>query len=120
MQDSDIHSNAAGLSLRDTADVVVDVWRIRRRAHRDEASHAVRIACETALDRLTDLGFRLEEMLGEPYDENLRVRVLHQEGGPRNLRISECLAPAVYFQNELVRTAEIIIQGENEDGTADS
>jgi hypothetical protein len=116
------HDAVAGFwngAVQGVAELVVDVWRIGRRADRDGASEAVRIACETAVDRLASLGFRFDELLGEPYDENLRVRVVHKEGGERNVRISECLSPAVYFRNELIRPAEIVIQGEGEDGSAD-
>lgn len=93
--------------------LVVALWRVQRRAARpDAASEAVQVACESALDRVTDLGFRLDEMLDQPYHENMRVRVVEQIGD-RNLRISECLAPAVYYQDELLRPAEVVVTGEN-------
>jgi hypothetical protein len=102
------------------ADLAVDVWRIRRRAVRDGATEAVRIACERAVERFTDLGLQMTEFaIGEPYDENLVVRVVHREEGGSNARIVECLSPAIYFHGKLVRPAEVVIEGVEENGTSD-
>lgn len=94
-------------------DLVIDLWRIRRRAQRqNETPESVRVACEVAMDRLAGLGFEVRELVGELYDENMRVRVVDQEGGETNLRISECLTPAVYRDGLLVRQAEVIVAGD--------
>ena len=98
-------------------DIIVDLWRIKRRAERDEAESTL-IACERAIDRVQDMGFRFDEMIGKPYDVNMRVRVVHQEGGATNQQIAECLSPAIYFQKsgadseDLIKTAEVVIRGE--------
>jgi hypothetical protein len=95
-------------------DLLIDLWRIRRRAQRDAATpSSVRVACEVAMDRVAALGYRIEELVGQPYDPGMRVRVVEHEGGPANPRISECLCPAVYRgEDQLVRQAEVIVQGE--------
>jgi hypothetical protein len=104
----------------EVADLVTDVWRIGRRARRDRASDAVLVACERAMDRLVSRGLRVEELEGMEYAPQLNVSVVHAEGGPSNRRISECLSPAVYFHDELIKRAEVVIQGEKADGTTDS
>jgi aspartate oxidase len=107
------------LQAADMADLATDLWRIGRRAKRDDASEAVLIAHERAIDRLIALGFEIKEMEGEPYYENLRVKVVHMEGGHLRRRISECLSPAIFFHGHLIKQAEVVIQGEEADGTAD-
>ena len=101
------------------SDLMVDLWRIQKRAQRDPAtSEGVHIACERALERAHALGFTIEEMIGEAYHANMNLRVAHRDGGEQNLRISECLSPAVYFtpahstQKQLIRKAEVVLQGE--------
>jgi hypothetical protein len=113
--------DAGGLTLDPArmADLVVDVWRIQRRATRDGVTDPVRVACERAVERLSGLGFELKEMVGDPYHENLCVRVVHEEGGKGKKWISECLSPAVYFQSGLIRRAEIVIRGDEQNGAAD-
>jgi len=108
---------SAGISAAEVAELVLDIWRIRRRAERGSgACDAVRSACEIAMDRARILGFDVREMVGEPYDESLRVRVVHHDGGTRRCSITECLAPAVYFNNELIKAAEVVISGDDNDG----
>ena len=62
------------------------------------------------------MGFQLDEMVGDIYREEMRVKVAHQEGTEGILRISECLSPAIYFsseaQNELLKKAEVVVRGE--------
>lgn len=92
-------------------DLLLAVWRTKRRAERlDGTPEPVRLACESALDRIRDLGFRLDEMVGQAYHEHMRVRIVDQEGDT-DLRISECLVPAVYFNGELLRPAEVVVVG---------
>lgn len=95
-------------------DLLIDLWRIRKRAQRDPATpEAVLVACEVAMDRVAALGYRIDELVGQPYDPGMRVRVVDHEGGPDHPRISECLCPAVYRgEEQLVRQAEVIVQGE--------
>lgn len=117
----DAAQEAGRLSLDRAAmsDLMVDLWRIQKRAQRDPAtSEGVHIACERALERAHALGFEVEEMTGEPYHANMNLRVAHRDGGEQNLRISECLSPAIYFtpaqsrQKQLIRKAEVVLQGD--------
>jgi hypothetical protein len=103
-----------------TAELVLDIWRIDRRAQRhSETPESVRVACELTMDRLRALGFELREPIGERYDENMRVRVVDSEDADEDLHVSECLAPAVYYRSELVRPAEVVLRGRREDGATD-
>lgn len=100
-----------GVPSAKVAEIAVDLWRITQRAQKEGAGDRVLAACDRADGRLRALGFRLETMLDRPYDENLRVRVVdHEEGeGPRT--ILECLTPAVYYNDRLVREAEVVTKG---------
>lgn len=112
--------NTIDMGRDQVIDLVVDIWRIRHRANRDEATpESVRIACDTALDRLSMLGFSIGEPEGELYDANSRVTVVDQRGGSLKRRICECLSPAVYYDGKLVKLAEVILEGED-DGKANS
>lgn len=110
----------AQLAPSDLADLMVDLWRIGKRAGRHgETPETVRVACEIALERALELGFDIRELQGD-YDQNMRVRVVHRDGGSVNQVISECLSPAVYFDNQLIRPAEVILKGDITDGESDS
>ena len=98
------------------AELAVSVWRIDQRARRHPGTpESVVLACETARDRLGALGIELRDLTGQPYDANLRVRVVAGEesiGATGAARIAQCLSPAVYRNGELIRTAEVTIEGE--------
>ncbi len=104
-----------------TIDLVVDIWRIDRRARRDaNTPSGVRLACEAALDRVADLGFAIEEPVGQPYHENARMRVVDDGGVVGRRRIAECLSPAVYFNGDLIKPAEVTLERDETDGETDS
>jgi len=107
--DRNIADSNPTIEVGKLVELLLAVWRTQRRAGRAEMTpETVLVACESTLDRVHALGFRLDDMLGQPYHENMRVRVVDQEGDT-NLCISECLAPAVYYQNRLIRPAEVVI-----------
>ena len=93
------------------AALVVDIWKIATRAKSDSAGERVLVACERAEDRLSRMGFTIDTMVGQSYNTNLRVQVLEHESGQEPLTISECLSPAIYYQDFLVREAEVITKG---------
>lgn len=105
-----------GTTLVDTvglAELAVAVWRIDRRARRSPATpEGVLVACETARDRLNALGIDMRDLAGQPYDENMRVRVVQYDAEQGPARIVECLSPAIYWRNELIRPAEVTVEGE--------
>lgn len=101
----------SGVSPSKVAELAVDVWRIESRARKEGAGDRVVAACERAVDRLRSMGFSLDSLEGRPYDENLRVRVVDHEDaeGPRT--VLECVSPAVYHDDVLVREAEVVTRG---------
>lgn len=93
-------------------ELILALWRAERRGRRNEQTpEPVTMAIETAMDRARDLGFSFDEMVGTPYHENMRVRVIQHDAGEGEPRISECLTPAVYFRKTLIKPAEVIIEG---------
>jgi len=125
MSDENSMNSRLALDRNLLSEVVVDIWRIQKRALRD-GCETVQLGCERTLEHLHDLGFRIDEMLGRTYSPQMRVRVVHQEGEGEPFVISECLIPAVYYQNdehtapELIRVAEVITKGEStKDGASD-
>lgn len=93
------------------AELAVELWRVDSRARRDPSSERVLVACERAIDRLATLGFTLSDMKDRIYDENLKVRVIEHEEDDGDRRIVECITPAVFFQDRLVREAEVVTRG---------
>ena len=91
--------------------LAVAIWRTNRRIQRaDEVPDTVRLACEGIIDRLRDLGITWSDLIGEPYNENMRVQVVEKQG-THDLRIAECLSPAVYMDEQLIRAAEVVVLG---------
>ena len=101
------------IEVSSVAEIAVDLWRVHKRAIRDEAPHSVIMACENALHRLEhQMGFRFDTHENEQYNENMKVHVVAHEGGNVNLRVIECLSPSVYFKEIQVRGAEIVTRGD--------
>lgn len=105
------------------AQVLIDLWRIKQRANKDQASERVLVACERAEERLKKLGFRLDDHVGNQYDPNMALTVVENEGGFMNRIIVECIAPSVYFKDQLVSAGEqlvfageVVTRGEEENG----
>jgi hypothetical protein len=103
---------AVGVEVTEVSRLAIDVWRVGQRAVKDKASEQVVAACERAVDRLRSIGFRVEDMLGDKYDPDMRVNVIEHQGGDKNVFITECIAPAIYFQDVLVRIGDVITKGE--------
>lgn len=102
------------------SDLLIDLWRIRRRAMRERSAlDSVLAACESALERAVELGFQLDDMIGRPYDVNMVARVVDRQGGPDGARVTDCVAPAVLFMADgkkwLLRPAEICVEGRETD-----
>lgn len=99
------------VSVDIVAALVIDLWKISARAKGEQAGERVLAACERAEDRLRRIGFRTDDPEGQIYDTNMRVRVVEHDGGAEPLKISQCLSPAVYYRDVLVREAEVITKG---------
>lgn len=99
------------LPMSKVVDLAIDIWKIHLRSKAEQAPDRVVAACERAEDRLARMGFELSTLVGKPYDTNVCARVVEHlpAGGP--LMVAECLAPAVYFEGQLVREAEIVTSG---------
>jgi hypothetical protein len=93
------------------ADIAIDLWKISCRAQNEGANERVIAACERAEDRLKKLGFETIDFKGQPYDSNMRVKVVEHDGGVEPYIIAECLRAAVYFRGELLKEAEVITKG---------
>lgn len=105
------HQDSLSIPADMVAEMIVDFWKISKRAKSEKASERVLAACERAEERVRRIGFEVEEMTGKPYDTNMRVRVVQHDGGEDPSTISECLSPAVYYKKHLIREAEVITKG---------
>ena len=101
-----------GIEPSKVAELAVDLWKSHARARTDDASDRVIAACERAESRLNRLGFEIDTLRDQPYDTNMRVRVLDHVPSEGPLKVWECLSPAVYFNEELIREAEIVTKGD--------
>lgn len=101
-------------SVIEVADLAVDVWKVAERARSLAQGERVLAACERAEDRLKRMGFEMDGMVGKPYDTNLKVRVVDHDEGEGPTVIAQCITPAVFYRDELVREAEVVTRGRKE------
>lgn len=110
------NEGAVPVSADKLAELAIAVWRLEKRTRRDATPEPVLIACETAMDRLHDLGVTLRDHVGDVCDDAMKVRVVEDvtpagKADPAPLpRIVECLSPAVYHDDRLIRRAEVIVE----------
>ncbi len=104
----------SGPTTAQVAELAVDLWKLRERIQTEAASERIIAACERTEDRLKRMGFEVDEMIGRPYNTNLKARVVDHEPEPGPLVIGQCISPAVFFRGNLVREAEIITKGSEE------
>ena len=100
------------IPVSQVAEIAIELWKISARASKVPGNEKVLTACERAEDRLTRIGFEIQDLTEEPYDINMKVRVIEHEPGPGGFRVLECLTPAVYFDQILISEAEIVTTGE--------
>ncbi|MCC6377142.1 MAG: hypothetical protein IT191_09020 [Microbacteriaceae bacterium] len=93
------------------AELAIDVWKIEKRAKDTTSSHRVLTACERALERLTNFGFVIDTMMDRPYSENLRMRVVEHEESEDPRHVIECLSPAIFHGDVLIREADVVTRG---------
>ncbi len=92
--------------------LIVDLWRLSQ-ADIDLDPRGGTIV-RRAVDRIRELGYSTEQYEGRRYDENLRVNVIEHRGEQQNRTIVECLSPAVFFGDALLKPADVITEGRSE------
>lgn len=97
------------LVATDLLPLTLDVWRLSRMTEGDERLHTL---ASRALDRLRALGLRLETLEGNPFDENAKVRVVEHRPGPEPRTVVECVTPAIYWNDQLLKEANVITKGQ--------
>ena len=105
----------ATLSFPELSNLAISVWRARRRAERfSDTPQPVLLAIQGAIEHFEAIGVTLRDLIGDAYDDNMRVHVVDtiDAGGARI--ISDCIAPAVYYRGMLVRSAEVVVTGKIE------
>lgn len=100
-----------GPMTEEVAEIAAEIWKIQQRALAGSSNDRVIVACERAGEKLLRMGFKLDSLLGESYDTNLKARVLDHDPGQGPLIVGQCVSPAVYYKGELVREAEVITKG---------
>ncbi|MEM4408355.1 MAG: hypothetical protein QXI19_06395 [Candidatus Caldarchaeum sp.] len=108
-------SASSQLKVSDVVGLVIDLWRMKKRAEKEQIPERFALALERSLERVYGLGFEIRELENEMYDPHLNVVVVENLGG-EPLRILECLTPAVYYKGKLVERANVIIGGAIQDG----
>lgn len=106
--------NGGGPTAAEVAELAVDLWKLGERVKTEAPSERVWTAYERSEDRLKRMGFEVDAMIGRPYDTNIKARVVDHEAGEGPLVIGHCISPAVFFKGRLVREAEIVTMGGEE------
>jgi hypothetical protein len=96
--------------------VIIDIWRVKQRSVKESSSERVTTGCDRALERLEKIGFRLEDHINHPYDEDMMITVIENEEGSESRHIVECISPSIYYQGILVQPGEVITRGKNNHG----
>jgi hypothetical protein len=102
----------SSLDPSDVAELVVDLWRLKKRMDTEGVSERLATSFERVEARLSRLDFEWDSMEGKLYDTNLKVRVVDHEPDQGHLTIHQCITPAVFYREQLVRQAEIITRGD--------
>jgi hypothetical protein len=97
------------------AGLAVDIWKAGRRARSENAIRTV-AAVERIEDRLSKLEIEVIDLTGLPYDPDMRVTVLDQDGKSEPFSIGQCVSPAIYHRKVLVLAAEVVIFGADANG----
>ncbi len=105
------NDDSINIPVHSIALLIVDLWKIAERAKCQPVSERVLAACERAVERIKKLGFIIDDMSGRLYDTNMRLHVVEHDGGVEPVFISECLSPAIYYQDVLICEAEVITKG---------
>ncbi len=92
--------------------LAVEIWRLEARSRGSQTPEPVLLAIERLGAGLGRLGVQVRDLVGEPFDEGLSVRVVEHEPGDEPRRISECLSPAVYYQGRLLKAADVVTKGD--------
>jgi hypothetical protein len=100
------------IPVSEIAGLVIDIWRMTKRANTNSVPEPFLIALERTVERLQGLGFEIREYEGEDYHPNMSVIVVDNLGG-EPLKIVECLTPAVYYGGKLVERANVVIGGKS-------
>jgi len=100
------------IPVSEIASLVIDIWRMTKRANTNSVPEPFLIALERTVERLQGLGFEIREYEGEDYHPNMSVIVVDNLGG-EPLKIVECLTPAVYYGGKLVERANVVIGGKS-------
>lgn len=91
--------------------LAIDIWKLGNRIRSENESERVLAALERLESTLTGCGIRIDSMVGDPYDTNMSAVVLDHIDSDNPLFVAECISPAVYMNNELVHSAEIVTKG---------
>jgi hypothetical protein len=97
------------------ADVWTKLWRVRKAIAKDEADRQTLAAYDKRLgdilDTIGELGFVIRDHTGEKFLNGMSLRVLlfQPHEGVAVETISETISPSVFYNNQLVRMGEVIV-----------
>lgn len=100
----------AGIREAALVPVLLEVWRTKMRAERDGAPESVVVACDRMFEACKDLSVRFETYVDSKFDENLRAEVVEHIGKGKSRRVSACLAPAIFINDNLFHKAQIVTE----------
>ncbi len=118
-EEQNLTSEAKNLVIEAKAlvNLVIDLWRVQKRIEKEGAPEAVKVALERTMERVYGLGFRIETWEGREFDEHLKVEVVEDASNGQMPIIKDCLTPAIFFRNQLVEMARVVLGGKEDDQT---
>ena len=97
------------------ADVWTKLWRVRKAIAKDDADRRTLDAYDKRLrdilDTISEMGFVIRDHTGEKFLNGMSLRVLlfQPHEGVVAETISETISPSVFYNNQLVRMGEVIV-----------
>ena len=93
------------------------VWRIERRAKREESADWVKPLLERVYEDLRDLGVEIIDLTGRPFGDGYSFEVLHNEapdGWKGDLVVTEVISPAIRLGGGLVEHGKVVVGREQD------
>jgi hypothetical protein len=98
------------------ADFAVELWRLQQWAFKSGFEKERGIARHTARKLgsfLTEKGFELCDLTGQPYDPGLSIEVIdteHDTDSPAgSISIGEMIAPVVFWRGQVIRAGQVVV-----------
>lgn len=102
-----------GHAARSVADMVTNLWRLRRRMTTSEngLSRMTQRHLDATWDALEPAGIKVQDHLGDPFDPGLAISVVAYQPSPAVVReqVIDAVRPTIYLNGKIIQEGEVIV-----------